>query len=170
MLAGGENTLQRTQTSHTHTRQPDENKHRRPRSPPPPGHHTTLGTLFDSKHKGLQNPKVDDNDKDDDGARGNLRIGRTEVEIARILLVFLRHHRQARSLVVQICWRAKFRFRSINDLVNCINVVVVPEMARPRCSTSSMFCTMIFCTSCSSVLSWVRLRRARESMNDFLIF
>lgn len=46
----------------------------------------------------------------------------------------------------------------------------LPDNTTPLCRTSSIFWTIILCTSCNSVLRAERLRRARESVNTFLAF
>jgi hypothetical protein len=46
----------------------------------------------------------------------------------------------------------------------------LPDNTTPLCRTSSIFWTIILCTSCNSVLIAERLRRARESVNTFLAF
>lgn len=47
---------------------------------------------------------------------------------------------------------------------------ILPDNTTPLCRTSSIFWTIILCTSCNSVLRAERLRRARESVNTFLAF
>ena len=54
----------------------------------------------------------------------------------------------------------KSRFLNIK---NFHGIFFLPERTAPRCKTSSIFWTIIRCTSCNSVLSVFKLRRLRLS-------
>ena len=98
-------------------------------------------------------------DQKQNGSTGSNRHPGCGVQQRCIFFVFTR-------MVFQIlCLRIKFcKTKSIFFHIKIkFGIFFLPERTAPRCKTSSIFWTIILCTSCNSVLSVFKLRRLRLS-------